>query len=176
VTSNTCFRRRDSAPIVIRRGQRALRSRDMRGVRVAVVSVLILVGLTACTVPVRGIIGFTRADDGEISVVVKLCDGSIDGLSIYSANADKLRWTFDPAIDDSGSMTLDGIDELDPDLTYDSYGWSTNNNTSASGPRLTVALLESIEPGQVLSVGAAPRYSSVVTPDEFDRQAAEYCE
>lgn len=147
----------------------------MRGVRVTVLSVVLLVLLTACSVPVRGIIGFSRADDGEISVQVKMCEGSIDGLSIYSSNSDKLRWTFDPALGDSGSMTLHRIEELDPDLTYSSYGWSTTNDISANGPRLTVAVLESLEPGQILSVGIAPDYSSVVTPEEFNRLVVDYC-
>lgn len=147
----------------------------MRALRVVAI-VVAVAALSGCSVPVRGMLGFMQTEDGKIQAIVKMCEGSVDRLKLYvGGGPDQMHWEFDAPVADIGTVDLIGIDELRGESTYDSYAWSTRDESMANGPRLTLDLLDSLEPGQILAPGGAPSYSSVMTEDEFEAQADAVC-
>jgi hypothetical protein len=122
--------------------------------------------LAGCSVPSGAVIGLSRALDGGLVAHLQVCQGHIDGATLYSGAEDSASqtlgdWDAGRAITDSGSWSLRNggagwtvttpLADLKPDTEYELYGWTNDNSWSATGPQgFTVEELDRLEPNQVL--------------------------
>ncbi|MFK4088299.1 hypothetical protein ACI2LF_29570 [Kribbella sp. NPDC020789] len=125
--------------------------------------------LTSCTVPSGGVFGMM----GDGTAVVQMCDGHIDGATLYlpDPNPPELgepkdeiigRWTADPAVSGFSqfSVTEGGpgwqrngrLKPRDPAKRYTLYGWSDDNNWSAMGVDFTLDELAKLKPGELVAM------------------------
>lgn len=129
---------------------------------------------SSCSVPSVGRIGIGRAADDRLVVYLRICEGSLDGATLYwpddpngkSLNGEEIfaEWTVSPGPDplraewplfgpgtDSVKATtrLNAVPKLPKNMAI--YGWTDTNSASADGPwQFTKANLEAVRPGQVL--------------------------
>ncbi|PRB14775.1 hypothetical protein [Microbacterium sp. MYb62] len=155
--------------------------------------------LTACTPAETGTLGLLREEDGSLRVLVRLCHGSVDLLSLDAVNS------FPPnregASDDKGWMNVEdkefalstpiiGAADVDMPFRERTLGkdvlWRVtafgDNGENAASAMFGASELAAVEPGEVLTaIGtyASDIYDSsddpVVSPEEFERFATDFC-
>jgi hypothetical protein len=111
-----------------------------------------------------------------------MCDGHVDGVTVFSGSGsderDLVRVEADEPIDDFGSLALGNLDSAIAEAGLARiYAWSSDNSRSARGPSLTEADLSSMAPGQILSIN--PPDSSVRVYNQqadFIKAADQICE
>ncbi|MGH3986579.1 MAG: hypothetical protein ACRDWY_15220 [Actinomycetes bacterium] len=119
--------------------------------------------LCACTVPIGGVTGITVDADGSPVAVVAVCEGQIDGVTVYAGQGEGGKdfgtWTartpirregrLPMAAPSSGWATDTPLAPLKARTTYTVYGWTTDNNWSTGSVSFTLAELQDLDPGQV---------------------------
>lgn len=158
-----------------------------------------MLALTACTPAETGTLGLLREEDGSLRVLVRLCHGSVDLLSLDAVNS------FPPnregASDDKGWMNVEdkefalstpiiGAADVDMPFRERTLGkdvlWRVtafgDNGENAASAMFGASELAAVEPGKVLTaIGtyASDIYDSsddpVVSPEEFERFATDFC-
>jgi hypothetical protein len=126
--------------------------------------------LTGCTVPSGGVVGVTVDAQGNPVIVVQMCEGHIDGATMYKPDPDPDRmppqdeimgrWEVAAPVTGFSQFQLDTggngwavVDTLvgrDPRTPYTIYGWSNDNSWSASHLSFSDRELDDLQPGTVL--------------------------
>lgn len=136
---------------------------------VALAAVAALLGIAGCGVPAGGVIGLTMDSNGEVVAVVQMCEGHIDGATVYLADTsgaetpnDQIlgRWEVTPAATGfsrfglanggDGWRPVGALVPRDPDTRYTIYGWSKDNSWSAMHLDFSDRELAALQPGTVL--------------------------
>lgn len=148
---------------------RKLRDRTLQIMRrYAAAAALIIVatlGLTACTVPIKGRTGITVDADGNLMAVFAWCgDNPPNGATIYTSggfNGKTVATYRAPRLSGGlASVRLDApadgwvaerpMPVLNPSTTYTVYGWTTNNSGSTSSVEFHASDRNRLAPGTVL--------------------------
>ncbi|GAA1557495.1 hypothetical protein [Kribbella lupini] len=147
----------------------------------ALAAVVLAVGLTgvltACGPPSGGAMGVTVDSLGRPIGVLEVCEGHIDGATLYetptseSDSSDRYRgeWSVAPAVSSSGRFDLrrgggdwrakTPLAALRPGTSYTLYGWTNDNSWSLGGVEFSPEDLATLQPGQV-------RYDAGLHADE----------
>lgn len=149
--------------------------------------VAVVVLLTGCSVPSTGIPGIARGEDGGLSAVVSMCDGHVDGVTIYF-NPDEDSgesttvgdWEYASPVTQAGSVVLspDPQSLMRQSVDYSVYSWSRDNTSSAYGMQFTLTDLTDLAPGEVLSQDYrenAPPGAVALSAAEFAESVESYC-
>jgi hypothetical protein len=126
----------------------------------------LVLGLAGCTVPAGGAVGMTVDANGQPMAVVQMCEGHIDGTTVYISDDDPEKvqtlgvWRVEPALTGFSQFSFatggDGwqVDQAfkprDEATTYSIYGWSDDNSWSASHFHFSQADLAKLQAGKVL--------------------------
>lgn len=172
----------------------------MKPWRVAAVLVFVpMFALTACTPDTTGTLGLLRQEDGSLEVLVRLCHGSVDTLSLRAINS--FPPDSDPESDDEGwrnvkekevtlSTPLVGDAEIAMPFREQTLGQDVlfilrafgDDGVNATSGHFAASELADVEPGEVLTpIGmfASDIWDSsddpVVSPEEFERFADDFC-
>jgi hypothetical protein len=123
--------------------------------------------LTGCGVPSGGIVGVMVDGRGKPLIVVQMCEGHIDGATLYQPSdsegvADEKetgRWEVSPPVTGFSQFSLDTggngwrvagtLMPRDPETRYTIYGWSKDNSWSASHLSFSEHELADLGPGNV---------------------------
>ncbi|WP_350278865.1 hypothetical protein [Kribbella sp. HUAS MG21] len=125
--------------------------------------------LTGCGVPSGGILGVMVDGRGEPSIVVQMCEGHIDGATLYLEDPDPDRmpaqhktmgtWEVSPPVTGFSQFFLDTggngwrvagtLMPREPETRYTIYGWSKDNSWSASHLSFSEHELANLGPGTV---------------------------
>ncbi|MBO0922090.1 hypothetical protein J1G42_14795 [Cellulomonas sp. zg-ZUI222] len=177
-----------SAAAAVRPGGSSGRRRPgARRAATALPATLALALLGACTVPPGGTIALGRTAEGEVVAYVRMCEGFIDGVTVYRPDAEGqpvvARWDADEPVTRDADVVLAGGGEgwVAPTAPQDErlsvYGWTDDASWSADGPDVTLAELSALAPGEVLywsgdegPDGGTP-VNAVVDLDVFERDA-----
>jgi hypothetical protein len=116
--------------------------------------------LTACTVPPGGVVGVTVDAQGKPVIVVQMCEGHIDGATMYREDETFGKWEvsspvtgfsqFDLDTGGNGWAVVGDLVGRDPKLRYTIYGWSKDNSRSANHLDFSEQELAELKPGTVL--------------------------
>ncbi len=146
---------------------------------------LAVASLSACTPVSDGVVGLQREQDGSLSVVVRMCQGSVNRVHLRDFDSDAYTtWTFDDEVGPTGTFPLDDgfSSRLHEGHTYD-IGVSTFHGASADGPSMTPESVAALTPGQILldpfvadHDATDPPLALVVTSDDFSEDADRYCD
>ena len=157
-----------------------------------------MLALTACTPAETGTLGLLREEDGSLRVLVRLCHGSVDLLSLDAVNS------FPPNREGESDDGWMNVKEKESDLPTPIIGaadvdmpfrertlgkdvlWRVtafgDNGENAASAMFGASELAAVRPGEVLTaIGtyASDIYDSsddpVVSPEEFERFAADFC-
>jgi hypothetical protein len=150
-----------------------MRMRTVKGTKVQrplgglATGTLVVALLSGCSVPYGAILALGMAPDGDIVAHLQICEGHIDGVSVFRADEGDISkpsgvWDAATPVLDTAAWSLvdprDGwtastpLAPLEPGVQYDIYGWTVDNSWSAIGPSpFTVDDLRQLQPGQVLS-------------------------
>ena len=158
-----------------------------------------MLALTACTPDVTGTLGLLRQQDGSLEVLVRLCHGSVDLLTLDAVNSFPPDRNPDSA--DNGwanvkekevalSTPIIGAADiampfrertLGKDVLWELTAFGDNGENAVSA-LFGASELAAVKPGEVLTpIGmfASDIYDSsddpVVSPEEFERFAADFC-
>jgi hypothetical protein len=134
--------------------------------------------LTACGPPSAGVMGVTVDASGRPVGVLEICEGHIDGASLYETSVDESAqpdprhlgdWVVAPAVTSSSRLDLTRpagawqietpLATLQPGTSYTLYGWTHDNSWSAAGVEFSPEDLKQLRPGQV-------RYDAGLHADE----------
>ncbi|WP_405071096.1 hypothetical protein OG558_16770 [Kribbella sp. NBC_01510] len=117
-------------------------------------------GLTSCTVAPGGVVGVTVDAQGAAVIVVQMCEGHIDGATLYRDDKTLGKWEVSSPVTGFSQFTLDSggngwavVGELegrDPEQQYTIYGWSNDNSWSANHLDFSDRDLSGLKPGTVL--------------------------
>jgi hypothetical protein len=125
--------------------------------------------LSGCTVPPGGIVGVTVDAQGKPVIVVQMCEGHIDGATLYLPDPDPDRippqdktmgsWEVASPVTGFSQFRLDAagngwrlvstLEPRDPETRYSIYGWSKDNSWSANHLHFSERELVGLEPGSV---------------------------
>ena len=130
----------------------------------------VVLSLSACNAQSAGLAGIGVDDQGRPVGYLKVCGHHLDGATLYSQDEDDLgTWQAESKVTDLGRWSLadpsDGwfaltpLADLQPRVPYVLYGWSKDNSWSGDPIGFTIEDLEDLEPGEVLSLAAAPSAS-----------------
>lgn len=136
------------------------------GVRIGLIAAGCIIGLAGCTVPTGGVLGVTVDLLGRPVVVVQMCEGHIDGASLYLPSKDGYSkgeygsWRARQAVTGFSQFNLvhggNGWRPIrppkprDPETRYTMYGWSEDSSWSANEVSFSQRDLQTIGPGTVL--------------------------
>lgn len=122
--------------------------------------------LSGCGVEIGGIVGMTVDDAGRPVAVVQMCEGHIDGATLYLSRDDNEtehfgRWEvsppvtgfsqFDLAAGGNGWRLVGTLKPRDPATRYMIYGWSNDSSRSAAHLEFSEQDLKGLRPGTVLA-------------------------
>lgn len=152
----------------------------------AAVALPMLALLTGCTVPTTGLLAFTRTDAGVIRAEIRMCEGHVDGVSVYIDDAHSYDVDLpEPVAGDdhnpghvtgAGGMDLPDLEDwLRPRTTYYSYAGSNDHEHAADGPELTAKKLAKLEPGQYLALAHQDYATHAMTAGQFAAEADAFC-
>ena len=135
------------------------------GRRVAHCAVALAVAgaLTGCSVEVGGVVGLTVGPNGDLVAVVAVCDGYLDGLSVYQGGGSEERklgsWQRQEPIVEEAELSLAGpssewttkqpLGRLPQVTELSVYGWTVKNRWSAVGPTFAAEDLAGLRSGEV---------------------------
>ncbi|WP_112248431.1 hypothetical protein [Kribbella monticola] len=107
----------------------------------------LLLSLAGCGVPAGGAIGVSVDGHGRPVIYIQMCEGHIDGATLYRSDDDSSedqifgRWVVSPAVEGFSQFNLAAptgdwraarqLLPRDPATEYTIYGWSTDNSYSA---------------------------------------------
>ena len=118
----------------------------------------------SCSVASGGAIALGLDTSGQPVAYVQMCEGGIDGLTVYEstgvgASRTLGEWEAPGRVSTSATVPLatppagwtvqHPLAGLDPATSYHVYGWTNDNSWSATGPDFTLADLDALDPGQV---------------------------
>ncbi|MEU4290576.1 hypothetical protein AB0E63_20310 [Kribbella sp. NPDC026596] len=129
-----------------------------------------LAGLAGCGVPAGGALGVTVDAAGNPAIVVQMCEGHIDGATLYLPDPDPDRepprdedvgqWEVSPAVDGfsqfsfaeggNGWRLVGTLKPRDLATRYTIYGWTKDNSWSAAHLDFSQQDLKTLKPGTVL--------------------------
>jgi hypothetical protein len=156
-----------------------------RALVVAGSAVLLTAG---CTVPESAVAGIGVDTQGNPVGYLKVCHEHIDGATVYIDDAHTFgSWESAPSATGfatwslatpSGTWKVDApLAKLKPRTTYNLYGWTNDNSSSAAAVSFTLEDLAVMKPGQVrywagtsTADGMNDVYS-IASEDEFRRTA-----
>lgn len=156
------------------------RMTDRAGVALGM-AVLCGVLLSGCTVPVHGWVGLQRGEDDSLYVVTRMCGESIDGATIYALAAGPDTETVarvefvHPSVESVTAIA--SIGDLETDVAYRLYGWTTSNTSSAAGPSFELDDIIALEPGTVLAVDldVGANNMNAFAADVFNSMVIAHC-
>ncbi|MEU4094066.1 hypothetical protein [Streptomyces sp. NPDC026673] len=126
--------------------------------------IAVLGTLTGCSPPRAGYTGITVDEDGRPLGVMIVCEGHIDGATLYDSDhpnaPDHLgRWSRGKPAKGFTTWSLETggrgwnpevpTATLEPHRTYDLYGWTEDSSWSAASVEFTAAQVERLVPGLV---------------------------
>ncbi|MEV6892448.1 hypothetical protein [Kribbella sp. NPDC051137] len=151
--------------------------------------------LTGCGVPAGGVIGVTVDATGAPQIVVQMCEGHIDGATLYlpDPDADRQppqdrtmgRWEASGPVTGFSQFSLDSggngwavSGELvgrAPGTRYTIYGWSRDSSWSAMHLEFSERDLKQLHPGTVLvpSKDLASEDNWTESVDDFKQKACD---
>ncbi len=117
-----------------------------------VASAAAMLGVAGCSVESGGVVGLTIDGSGQPVAVIAVCEGYIDGVSVWSdrqgTEVDLGSWKRSEPVIDLSKLSLQtpgpewteerDLAELPASERVQIYGWTTKNRWSASGPGFTV--------------------------------------
>ncbi|MEI8409649.1 MULTISPECIES: hypothetical protein [unclassified Kribbella] len=122
--------------------------------------------LAGCGVPAGGLVGVTVDAAGNPVIVVQMCEGHIDGATLYRFSEEPDdeevlgRWEvsspvsgfsqFDLDTGGNGWAVVGELEARDPQQRYTIYGWSNDNSWSAAHLTFSDRELSGLKPGTVL--------------------------
>ncbi len=119
-----------------------------------------LVALTGCGVDGSGVVGVTVDAAGNPVVVVQMCEGHINGATLYRDDTTLGKWQVSSPVTGFSQFDLDSggngwavvgdLERRDPEQRYTIYGWSNDNKWSASHLEFSDRELSGLKPGTVL--------------------------
>jgi hypothetical protein len=132
--------------------------------------------LSGCGVPAGGVLGVTIDAAGKPEIVVQMCEGHIDGATMYLPDPDPDRvtpqneefgrWEVSPAVAGFSQFSLAGggngwrlvgtLKPRTPETRYTIYGWSNDNSWSAAHLDFSQRDLDALRPGSVLTISTDP--------------------
>ena len=154
--------------------------------------------LTACTPAETGTLGLLREEDGSLRVLVRLCHGSVDLLTLRAVNSFPPNQEGDPhdgwrnvkEKEFDLPTPIIGADDIALPFRERTLGedvlWRVtafgDNGENAASTLFGASELAAVRPGEVLTaIGAyaSDIYDSsddpFVSPEEFERFAADFC-
>lgn len=157
------------------------------------VGVLVAVAATAgCSVRSGGAIALGIDTDGQPVAYVHMCEGHIDGMTLYDSDAGEQKlgtWVAPSPVTSSATVPLvappDGwkvttpLAELQAGVAYSFYGWTGDNSWAAWGPDVTAGDLAALHAGEVTwwdgDWGADGNHptNAVTTVAEFHQHACD---
>lgn len=163
----------------------------------AVLLLVSVLALTACTPAVTGTLGLLRQRDGSLEILVRMCHGSVDNLELRAINSfppnvngDSEGWRnvkakeFDlpDPITGAGALAMPFREQtLGNDVLFSLKAFGDDLANAESG-HFSASELAAVRPGEVLTpIGmfVSDIYDSsddpVVSPEEFERFAADFC-
>lgn len=131
-----------------------------RWVGICVATAGCLAGLTSCTVPPGGVVGVTVDAQGAAVIVVQMCEGHIDGATLYRDDKTFGKWEVSSPVTGFSQFALDTggngwavvgeLEARDPEQQYTIYGWSNDSSWSATHLDFSDRDLSGLKPGTVL--------------------------
>ncbi|MFG1814416.1 hypothetical protein ACGFIF_11665 [Kribbella sp. NPDC049174] len=145
-----------------------------RWVGTGLAAISCLAAVVGCGVPTGGVVGVTVDAAGRPVVVVQMCEGHIDGATMYLPDDEEFgRWEVSPPVTDFSQFSLtDGgngwrlvgsLKPREPETRYVIYGWSNDSSWSATHLEFSERDLEDLQAGTVLVPSADPDSTSNVT-------------
>jgi hypothetical protein len=149
--------------------------------------------LTACSPPFIGTVGIQRRADGSLGVLIRLCRGSLNTLTLQAVNSYPSAENGEPlsnaweAVDDSRTRLSTQVNgeadltaafnesELRSDVLY--HLWGAGRDGNAFSGLFSAGDLAAVNTGEVL---AEPSRDSlgvheIMTPREFEAFSEEFC-
>lgn len=145
-------------------------------------TVVVLLGLTGCSVPSNGWMGLLRSESDSLFAVVQMCDESVDGATIYKVSGPGEQTTarahFGNPVSDTGAAEIATLEDLDAEKEYRLYGWTDANTSSAAGPNFTRNDVARLDPGEMLAIDLdADEYTTrTVSPEDFKAMVLSHCD
>lgn len=124
-----------------------------------------LAALSGCGVEAGGVVGMTVDDAGKPVAVVQMCEGHIDGATLFLSRGgpdeeEFGEWEVSPPVTGFSQFSLtaggDGwrlvgtLKPRDPQTRYTIYGWTNDNSWSATHLDFSEQDLTGLRPGTVL--------------------------
>ncbi|MBT2495685.1 hypothetical protein J7E45_08695 [Microbacterium sp. ISL-59] len=166
----------------------------------AALLLLPMLALAACTPGATGTLGLLRQDDGSLDVLVRLCHGSVDLLTLRAINS------YPPNVDsasgdDGGWRNVDDKEfslptpivgdaeialpfreqALGSDVLFHLTAFGDKGENAVSG-HFAASELADVQPGEVftpIGMFASDKWESsddpIVSPEEFERFADDFC-
>jgi hypothetical protein len=142
-----------------------------------------LAAVSGCTVPTGGVIGVTVDAEGKAVVVVQMCEGHIDGATMHRDDETFGRWEvsspvtgfsqFDLETGGNGWAVADELVGRDSELRYTIYGWSNDNNWSATSVEFSNRDLAEQKPGSVLVLEPETNLTRSESLEDFKTKTCE---
>ena len=147
--------------------------------------------LSGCGVPGGGVLGVTVDAGGQPVIVVQMCEGHIDGATMYLEDPDPDRetphnedfgkWEVSPAVDGFSQFSLaeggngwrlvGALKPRDPATKYTIYGWTKDNRWSAAHLDFSQRDVDALQPGTVLTISTDPESNANQTRSLADFRA-----
>lgn len=152
--------------------------------------VLLVIGATGCTVEAGGVVGLTATPDSAPVAVLAVCEGYIDGLTLYDVDAGddaptSGSWRHQGRLAGQVSLDLERpgpewvteqvLQPLLPGKRYRLYGWTEKNRWSADGPHITAEDLQALRPGLVTYEALTADGESRTSTQAEDRFRQDRC-
>lgn len=162
-----------------------------RSLLAAPVACALMVALTSCSPAVIGTLGIARQDDGSLTVMIRICEESVDSIALRAINSypvpendepDDGRWA--NVRDELAPLPTTVIDSVDIPLPFEESSVRSDilyelmahgQNGTAHSAYFSAADLEALEPGFVLTPAMRESIDPVLTPPEFESRAREAC-
>lgn len=143
----------------------------------AAAAVVLAFTLTACSVPLTGLMG-VRVSDGRVIADIAMCEPHT------ASRIDMVREGDDPS-DEHPSWDFDSTGSAAIDLgSVDDFVDSMNDQTVeleaavsegwVVAPQFEPAEIESLGPDQILVVNGGS-HLAILTPDEYDEKVSDFC-
>ncbi|MFI7065037.1 hypothetical protein ACIBL3_28870 [Kribbella sp. NPDC050124] len=147
-----------------------------RWVGIAVAAAGSVLMLAGCTVPPGGVVGVSVDAAGKPVFVVQMCEGHVDGASLYLPDPDPDRappqdqdmgtWEVSPALTGFAQFSAETggngwrvsgtVRPRDPEARYRIYAWTHDNSWSADGPEFSERDLQAVQPGKLIVPPSEP--------------------
>jgi hypothetical protein len=161
-----------------------------------VIGVALLLGIgamTGCTPGADGMVGLERQSDGSLSVLIRMCHGTVDQLVLRAINAypsgqdgeersntwrtvpdDESPLPTEHTVRDDVAMPFDESD-LHPDVLYELI--ASDSDSWAIGGYFGAEELAGLEPSEVLAYPrrGADGVHEIMSKSDFESSVKEFC-